>query len=76
MSVVKEVFRGHVLLKIPFYTIPVQDLRMESWQTYKEGNIMHILLQRDSDDCVVSKMLEEKRVNYDRFLTYPGERLR
>ena len=75
-SITKEVFRSHVLLKIPFYTIPVQDLRMESWQTYKEGNIMHILLQRDSDDCVVSKMLEEKRRNYDQFLAYPGEKLK
>ena len=76
MSVVKEVFRGHVLLKIPFHTIPVQDLKMESWQFFKEGNILHVLLQREGDDCVVTKMLEEKRKNYDQFLAYPGERLK
>lgn len=74
-SITKEVFRAHVLLKIPFQTIPVQDLRVESWQAYKEGNIMHILLQRDSDDCLVTKMLKDKREDY-RFAVYPGERLR
>lgn len=58
---------------------------MESWQAYKEGNILHILLQRDGDDCLVTKMLEsprdcasleEKRKNYDQFLAYPGEKLK
>jgi hypothetical protein len=74
-SITKEVFRSHVLLKIPFQTIPVQDLRVESWQAYKEGNIMHILLQREGDDCLVTKMLKDKREDY-RFAVYPGERLR
>jgi len=75
-SITKEVFRAHVLLKIPFQTIPVQDLKMESWQFFKRDNTMHILLQREGDDCVVTKMLEEKRKNYDQFLAYPGEKLR
>jgi hypothetical protein len=75
-SITKEVFLGHVLLKIPFYTIPVQDLKMESWQFHKEGNTIHILLQRDGDHCLATKMLEEKRKNYDQFLAYPGERWR
>jgi len=84
-SITKEVFRSHVLLKIPFQTIPVQDLKMESWQFFKVNNTMHILLQRDGDDCLVTKMLEsrrdcasleEKRKNYDQFLAYPGEKLK
>ena len=76
MSVVKEVFLGHVLLKIPFYTIPVSDLKMESWQFNRQDNTLHILLQRDDKEIKLPLMLEEKRNNYDQFLAYPGERLR
>ena len=76
MSIVKEVFLGHVLLKIPFYTIPVQDLKMESWQFHKEGNTLHILLQRDDKEIKPPLMLVEKRENFDRFSVYPGERWR
>ena len=76
MSVVKEVSRGQVLLKIPFHTIPVLDLKMESWQFHSSGNLLHVLLQREEKGCLVTQALEEKRKNYDRFLIYPGERLK
>lgn len=76
MSVVKEVSRGHVLLKIPFHTIPVQDLKMESWQFYSSGNLLHVLLQREEKGCLFTQALEEKRKNFDCFLVYPGERLK
>jgi len=73
---VKEVSKGQVLLRIPFYTIPVQDLKVESWHFTKEGNELHIKLEREQERCLLEKMLEEKQINYDRFLAYPGERLK
>ena len=75
-SIWKEVSKGQVLLKIPFLTIPVSDLKVESWQFYSSGNELHVLLQREEKGCLVTQALEEKRKNYDRFLIYPGERLR
>lgn len=75
-NITKEVFLGHVLLKIPFYTIPVSDLKMESWQFNRQDNTLHILLQRDDKETKLPLMLEEKRDNFDRFLAYPGERMK
>jgi len=75
-SIWKEVNKGQVLLRIPFYTIPVSDLKVESWQFYSSGNELHLRLERKEERCIVEKMLEEKRNNYDRFLAYPGERLK
>jgi len=75
-SIWKEVSKGQVLLRIPFYTIPVSDLKVESWQFYSSGNELHLKLERKEERCIVEKMLEEKRNNYDRFLAYPGERLK
>ena len=76
MSIVKEVSRGQVILKIPFYTIPVKELKVESWYYCSISNEMRILLQREEIECPIQKILDEKRQNYDKFLTYPGERLR
>ena len=76
MSIWKEVSKGVVVLKIPFHTIPVSDLKVESWQFYSSGNELHIRLEREEEGCLLTKMLEEKRINYDRFAMYPGERLR
>ena len=75
-SIWKEVSKGQVLLKIPFLTIPVSDLSVQSWYFTKEGNELQIRLERKEERCIVEKMLEEKRNNYDRFLAYPGERLK
>jgi len=73
-SIVKEVSKGQVLLRIPFYTIPVQDLKVESWQFYSLGNELHLRLHREQERCLLTKMLEEKRIAYQ-FAVYPGERL-
>jgi hypothetical protein len=75
-SIHKEVSRGYVLLKIPFYTLQVSDLKVESWKIMPLGNELHILLQKEEKECPIEKILEEKRINYDRFLAYPGERLK
>jgi len=75
-SIWKEVSKGQVLLKIPFHNISVSDLKVESWQFYSSGNELHLRLERKEERCIVEKMLEEKRNNYDRFLAYPGERLK
>ena len=74
-SIHKEVSRGYVLLRIPFTTIPVGDLKVESWKIMP-GNELHVLLQKVEKECPIEKILEEKRINYDRFLAYPGERLK
>jgi hypothetical protein len=73
---VKEVSKGSVRLTIPFTTIPVEDLKVISWSINKGGNEMLILLEKEEKECPIEKILEEKRINYDRFLAYPGERLR
>lgn len=75
-NIVKEVSKGQVLLRIPFYTIPVSDLKVESWQFYSSGNELHLRLERKEERCLLEKLLEEKRNNYERFAVYPGERLR
>jgi len=62
------------LLRIPFTTIPVGDLKVESWNIMP-GNELHILLQKKEKECPIEKILEEKRESY-RFAVYPGERLR
>ena len=76
MNVWKEVSKGVVVLKIPFYTIPVADLKVESWQFYSSGNELHLRLEREEKGCLLTQALDEKRINYDRFMVYPGERLR
>ena len=75
-NIVKEVRKGSVLLTIPFTTLLVQDLTVESWSINKGGNEMIILLQKEEKECIIEKMLEEKRNNYERFAVYPGERLK
>jgi hypothetical protein len=72
-NIVKEVSKGQVLLRIPFYTIPVQDLKVESWHFTKKGNELLIRLEREEKGCLLEKMLEEKRIAYQ-FAVYPGER--
>lgn len=76
MSIVKEVSKGQVILKIPFYTIPVKELKVESWYYCSISNEMRITLHREEPECPIQKILDEKRQNYDKFLAYPGERLR
>ena len=75
MSIWKEVSKGVVVLKIPFHTIPVSELKVESWKFYSSGNELHIRLEREEGECPIEKLLEEKRNEY-RFAVYPGERLR
>jgi hypothetical protein len=76
INVVKEVSRGQVILKIPFFIIPVKELKVESWYYCSDGNEMIITLHREEPECPIQKILDEKRQNYDKFLAYPGERLR
>ncbi len=72
-SIHKEVSKGYVLLNIPFYTIPVNSLSVESWCfNLKKGNELQILLKRIEVQCPIEKILEEKRNN---FAVYPGEKL-
>lgn len=73
-SIHKEVSRSYVLLRIPFTTIPVSDLKVESWKIMP-GNELHVLLQKVEKECPIQKILDEKRESY-RFAVYPGERLR
>jgi hypothetical protein len=72
----KEVTKTSVLLRIPFHTLQASDLTLQSWYFTKEGNEMHLLLDRVKNECPIEKLLEEKRNNYSRYAMYPGERLR
>lgn len=70
LEVIKEVSRRYVVLKIPFPSMAVKDLTVESWT--KKGNELHLLLSREVPAEVVPPTLIEKRINWE--ARYPGER--
>jgi len=74
-SIRKEVSKGSVILRIPFVSLVVSDLSVDSWSINKPGNEMVIMLQKIERECLAEKMLEEKRNNFEKFAVYPGERL-
>jgi hypothetical protein len=70
LEIIKEVSRRYVVLKIPFPSMAVKDLTVESWT--KKGNELHLLLSREVPAEVVPPTLIEKRINWE--ARYPGER--
>lgn len=71
LSIVKEVSKGQVKLTIPFISIPVKQLTVESWSIHVTDNTLQILLHRE-EPPLIRQELKEKRGNWDHRM-YPGE---
>lgn len=68
LEVIKEVSRRYVVLKIPFPSMAVKDLTVESWT--KKGNELHLLLSREVPAETPPTLIEKG--NWE--ARYPGER--
>jgi hypothetical protein len=66
-SIVKEVSKGQVLLRIPFPTILVKELKVESWTFHPAGNELHLLLKREKG------ILDLEKPPFESYAVYPGE---